>query len=186
MSNRRSFIKNASVLTLGGLWAGSESNAFAREKTAKKIKRSLRAAHITDVHLLDTAMPKEAFGRVLHAINTMADKPELILNSGDSVMDMNDQPKDRVVSLWNAWDEVTAINRVPMISCIGNHDVWNVPSPETDMDKKDPLYGKGMVIRKLSMPSAYYSFEKNGWKSVAAIDVLCTAQTGRQSTLPGL
>lgn len=167
MNNRRSFIKNASVLTLGGILATKELDAFAKEKASKNIKRSIRVAHITDIHLLDTAMPKEAFRRVLHAINTMPDKPELIINSGDSVMNMNDETKDHVVSLWNAWNEVVAINHVPMKACIGNHDVWNVPQPETAADKSDPLYGKKMVIKELSMPSAYYSFKQNGWKFIA-------------------
>src|ERR1700743_2422540 len=117
MNNRRSFIKNASVLTIGGLMT-NKLDAFAKEKARKNIKRAIRVAHITDIHLLDTAMPKEAFRRVLHALNTMPDKPQLIINSGDSVMNMNDETKEHILPLWDAWNEVMAINHIPMKACI--------------------------------------------------------------------
>src|SRR5882757_9366624 len=110
MNNRRSFIKNASALAVGRMLTAKGSDLFAMEKASKNIKRAIRVAHITDIHLLDTAMPKEAFRRVLHALNTMPDKPELIINSGDSVMNMNDETKEHVTSLWNAWNEIAATN----------------------------------------------------------------------------
>jgi Icc protein len=165
--NRRSFLKNASLLTFGGLLATSALDTFAEEKANKNIRRAIRIAHITDVHLLDTPMPKEAFRRVIQAINTMKDKPALIINSGDSVMDMNNQGKAHVESLWAAWREIIATNKLPLKSCIGNHDVWYAPKAEADTVKDDPLYGKKMTIKELNMPSAYYSFSQNGWKFIA-------------------
>ena len=167
MNNRRTFIKNASLLTLSGTLVTTRLDAFAKEKAEKKIKRAIRVAHLTDIHLLDTAVPKEAFKRVLNTINTMPDKPQLIINSGDSVMDMNGQSKTHIQSLWNAWNEVIAINRIPMKSCIGNHDVWYTPEPVSGTDKNDPMYGKGMILKQLGMSAPYYSFSQNGWKFIA-------------------
>jgi len=166
-NNRRSFLKNASVLTVGGFLATGTLDAFAAEKASKNVKRSIRIAHITDVHLLNEVMPKTAFERVIQAINTMKDKPELIINSGDSVMDMNNQGKAHVQSLWSGWREVIAANHLPLKSCIGNHDVWYAPKAEADALKEDPLYGKKMTMKELDMPAPYYSFTQNGWKFIA-------------------
>jgi Icc protein len=167
MNNRRSFLKNTALLTMGGVAAMPQLQAFALEKAAKKIKRSLRVAHLTDVHLLDKPMPKEAFKRVLQAVNTMQDKPDFIINSGDSVMDMNNKDKAHVLSLWRAWNEVTTHNSLPLKSCIGNHDVWYAPNNQAITFKDDPLYGKKMALQNLDLPSPYYSFTKNGWKFIA-------------------
>src|SRR5688500_18287095 len=99
MDNRRSFIKKASLLTMGTALVTSNLDAFAEEKASRGVKRSIRIAHLTDIHLLAEQMPKQALGRVLQEINAMKDKPSLIINSGDTVMDMNNQSKAQVVSL---------------------------------------------------------------------------------------
>jgi Icc protein len=167
MNNRRSFLKNTALLTMGGVAGMPQLQAFALEKAAKKIKRSLRVAHLTDVHLLDKPMPKEAFKRVLQAVNTMQDKPDFIINSGDSVMDMNNKDKAHVLSLWQAWNEVITHSSLPLKSCIGNHDVWYAPQNQAITFKDDPLYGKKMALQNLGLPSPYYSFTQNGWKFIA-------------------
>jgi 3',5'-cyclic AMP phosphodiesterase CpdA len=167
MKNRRSFIKNASIITLSGALVTTKFDVLAKENAKKNIKRVIRAAHLTDIHLLATAIPKEAFKRVLQAINTMADPPQLIINSGDSVMDMNNQSKTHIQSLWDSWNEIIATNYIPMRGCIGNHDVWYAPEPASETDKADPLYGKGMILKQLNLPSPYYSFTQNGWKFIA-------------------
>ncbi len=171
-------MKNASILTVSGVLSVSVLDAFAEEKAKKNVKRAIRIAHLTDVHLLDKPMPKEAFRRVLKAINTMKDKPELVINSGDSVMDLNNQGKARVDALWAAWQEVIVNNHIPMKSCIGNHDVWYAPKAEAETAQADPLYGKKMTIKELSMPSAYYSFSQNGWKFIALDSINYSKDSG--------
>lgn len=177
-NNRRSFLKNASILTVAGLLTTSALDTFAEEKAKKNVKRAIRIAHLTDVHLLDKPMPKEAFRRVINAINTMKDKPGLVINSGDSVMDMNNQGKARVEALWGAWREVIVNNHIPMKSCIGNHDVWYAPKSEAEALKADPLYGKKMTIKELGMPAAYYSFNQNGWKFIALDSINYSKDSG--------
>ncbi|RZM24873.1 MAG: metallophosphoesterase [Pedobacter sp.] len=165
--NRRSFIKKASLLTATGILTLSSLDAFAQEKASRSIKRSLRIAHLTDIHLLAEQMPTEALSRILASVNSMKDKPALIINTGDTVMDMNEQSKNQVTALWNAWRKVVSSNNIPLKSCLGNHDVWYVPKAEEVNFKGDPLYGKAMSIKELNMPASYYSFSVNGWKFIA-------------------
>ncbi len=178
MNSRRSFLKRTALASAGSLIALPKLQAFALENASKKIKRSLRVAHLTDVHLLNQPMPKEAFGRVLKAVNAMKDKPDLIINSGDSVMDMNNKDKAQVTSLWNGWNEVIKYNNLPFKSCIGNHDVWYAPKGQEATYHNDPMYGKNMVLNQLGLPSAYYSFEQMGWKFIA-LDSINHDQDGK-------
>ncbi len=178
MNNRRSFLKRTALASAGSLIALPKLEAFALENASKKIKRSLRVAHLTDVHLLNQPMPKEAFGRVLKGVNAMKDRPDLIINSGDSVMDMNNKDKAQVTSLWNGWNEVIKHNNLPIKSCIGNHDVWYAPQGQEATYQNDPMYGKNVVMSRLGLPSAYYSFEQKGWKFIA-LDSINHDQDGK-------
>jgi Icc protein len=70
----------------------------------------------------------------------------------------NGQSKTHIESLWNAWNEVISINHIPMKGCIGNHDVWYTPEPVSEADKNDTMYGKGMILKQLSLPAPIIHF----------------------------
>ncbi len=139
----------------------------SEKKTAAK--RSLRIAHITDVHMLDRPNAEMCFTRVMLEINSLKDRPDFIINTGDTVMDENKQTLETVEIRWAAWNKVIkANNKLPIKSCLGNHDVWYGPDDTLDQQyKKDSRYGKQWAIKELSLPDRYYSFESNGWKFVA-------------------
>jgi len=168
MTTRRDFLRTAAV---GGLAASfvSHSASAESEKTKTKGTRSLRIAHITDVHILDQPQAEACFARVLKEINTLKDKPDLIINTGDTVMDENKQTRETVQKRWDVWNKiVSAENKIPIRSALGNHDVWYGPDDTLDTEyKKDRRYGKQWAIEMLGLPNRYYSFEKNGWKFIA-------------------
>lgn len=166
---RRNFLKGAGLLSASSLLAFANLSAFAAEKNKKNIKRALRIAHLTDIHLLNEANPKAAFAKVLKDVNTLSDKPDLIINTGDSLMDMNNKTKEEVTNLWTAWDEVIQYNHLPVKSCIGNHDVWYLSSEHAayGTSKDDAYYGKQWVKQKLGLPGDYYTFDKGGWRFIA-------------------
>lgn len=139
----------------------------SEKKTAAK--RSMRIAHITDVHMLDRPNAEMCFTRVMQEINSLKDRPDFIINTGDTVMDENKQTLETVETRWAAWNKVIkANNKLPIKSCLGNHDVWYGPDDALDQQyKKDSRYGKQWAIKELSLPDRYYSFESNGWKFVA-------------------
>jgi 3',5'-cyclic-AMP phosphodiesterase len=170
MSSRRKFIKSAAV---GGvitsvlptwLTAKEADRSFVKNK-----KRALRIAHITDVHLLDRKNAETCFTRVLHEINSMKDTPELIINTGDTVMDENKQTRETVSTRWDVWSKITrAENNIPIKSALGNHDVWYGPDEKLDSEYKlDKRYGKQWAVEMLNLSNRYYSFVQNGWKFIA-------------------
>lgn len=163
MSSRRNFLKRTGAIGFSALAASSVSMAAAPADAGKK--RLLRVAHITDVHITDTAIAAACLRRVFREINAMKDKPDLIVNTGDTVMDENKQTREHVESLWSIWSKITKEeNKIRMISALGNHDVWYGPDPVLDAEyKKDERYGKQWAINMLSLPGRHYSLELNGW-----------------------
>src|SRR5262245_43170082 len=108
MSNRREFLKRASV---AGIVAGLTPqwvNAKQVDQPMKSNKdRVLRVAHITDVHVLNQTNAETCFNRVLREINSMKDKPDFIINTGDTVMDENKQTLEAVETRWNVWNQIS-------------------------------------------------------------------------------
>jgi 3',5'-cyclic AMP phosphodiesterase CpdA len=168
MTTRRNFLKGAALGALAtGLAPGLVSATSVNP--SGNAKRSLRIAHITDVHITDKPQAEACFERVLKEINSMSDKPDLIINTGDTVMDENKQTRETVEKRWQVWNRIVSrVNKIPMRSAIGNHDVWYGPDEKLDAEyKKDKRYGKQWAIDELALPNRYYSFEKNGWKFIA-------------------
>lgn len=128
------------------------------------VTRSLRVAHITDCHTQPRIKTEKALKQVFRQINNMQDKPDLILNTGDSVLDANYAAPGFLKDCWDAWNDSIQCCGIPVYHCIGNHDIWK---EEDTTDEAVILQGKRACMQQLSMQSSYYSFEKNGWKFIA-------------------
>jgi Icc protein len=166
MTSRRKFFKQSAIAGLGSLVVSSlDAKAGSSDK---KKTRALRIAHITDVHILNQKNAESSFARVISEINAMKDRPDLIINTGDSVMDENEETRETVITRWKAWNSVMTQNKIPVFSALGNHDVWYGPDAKLDEEyKKDKRYGKNWAIEMLSMPNRYYVIEVKGWKFIA-------------------
>lgn len=55
-------------------------------------KRSIRLAHMTDVHVQQALKAGEGLAMCLHHIQSQKDKPDLIITGGDHVMDSFETP----------------------------------------------------------------------------------------------
>jgi 3',5'-cyclic AMP phosphodiesterase CpdA len=164
---RRELLKNAAI---GGIVSSFlPLNTLGAENRSKRAgNRVLRIAHITDVHILDQRNAEASFARVIAEINTMKDKPDLIINTGDTVMDENKQTKEVVTARWNTWQKIVQPNKIKMYSALGNHDVWYGPNEALDTEyKKEKRYGKQWAIEMLSMQDRHYTFEAKGWQFIA-------------------
>ena len=122
-------------------------------------RKSLKVAHITDVHI----RPEEDVpGRAVAWLEKVrAHQPDFFLNGGDSIHDASYDgvSKERTLEQWEAWDFFREkISDFEVYSCIGNHDPWWDVA-----DKTDEMYGKPFVVKQLGIPSAYYSFGKGNW-----------------------
>jgi len=151
---RRSALKNiGGLLLLPGL---SVANTAAVNKPV------LRIAHITDVHLKNKFNAPTKFIKCLHHIQKQNPKPDLILNGGDIVFDMN---KENIGTINEQWQLVNSILKaecdIPTRYCLGNHDIW-----WQENNKDSAVYGKQYALDQLKLAKPYYSFNKNGWKFI--------------------
>jgi hypothetical protein len=131
-------------------------------KPKGKVKRVLRIAHITDVHIRPEENAPERFVKCLNEVKKH--KVEFFLNGGDTIYaaDYGNITRDRVNEQWKVWKDTTKeISDFEIHSCLGNHDMWWAAP-----DKKDSMYGKDYVVKQLGIPNRYYSFDKKGWHFV--------------------
>lgn len=120
--------------------------------------RSLRIAHITDVHIGPERDKMEKFAQCLRQIHELEDKPDFIFAGGDCIGDALDKNRGEVEAQWASWHEVIQKEcAIPLVNCIGNHDVWGAGDPS------DPLYGKAWAKKELKLNERYYSFDSHGW-----------------------
>lgn len=169
--NRRHFLRSAGALALTGSLAalGSPTDGPASPKPQRK--RVLRAAHLTDIHVLPDMehfdQPEEGMAAAIRHAQGQADKPDLLLFGGDMVMDSLKTEKSKVLAQWAVWERIFAAEvKLPYRLCLGNHDVWGWAIHDNPDIEKDPHYGKGLVMERLGIRDRYYSFEQAGWHFV--------------------
>ena len=120
-------------------------------------RRVLRVAHLTDIHIQPHLWAGRSFEKCLHHIQNLSDKPDLIVNTGDSVMGCHGISKEKASKEWRLYhDIISSENSIPLISCIGNHDIWHPQQGMFDDGKK-----RAMNEMELQLP--YFSIDKNGW-----------------------
>jgi 3',5'-cyclic-AMP phosphodiesterase len=134
--------------------------AFSTEPASLlKRKRSLRIAHITDIHMQPERDAPAKFASCLHHIQNQPDKPDIIFSGGDTIMDALAQDRARVDKQWNEWHAVIRNDCSLQIEyCIGNHDVWGL-----DKAQSEPEYGKKYAVDTMRISNRYRSFDRNGW-----------------------
>ncbi len=86
----------------------------------------------------------------------------------------------QITAFWSGWSEAVKHNSLPVRSGIGNLGVWYAPKVQEASYQNIPVYGKQLVINQPGLPSAYDSFEQNGWKFIA-LDSINDYPDGRGS-----
>jgi 3',5'-cyclic-AMP phosphodiesterase len=152
---RRDFLRG-SVLVSGAALAGCQPRSATRRS------RVLRVAHVTDIHVESSSRARSGMQRALEHIQVQADVPDFILNTGDSIMDGLETPKESALGRWDIFNAILSDTcRLPIYHAIGNHDVWGWGLSHADA--ADPLYGKGMALQALGLAAPYYAFDRAGW-----------------------
>lgn len=125
-------------------------------------KRSFRFAFMSDIHIKPGANPETGMTKAVRHIQALRPKIDFIINGGDSIMDALAASKESTQTQWDLFQKIMSQeNRLPVYSCIGNHDIygWFQKKP----DNTDPLYGKEWAVQALKMSKRYYQFEKGKW-----------------------
>ncbi|MES2882043.1 MAG: metallophosphoesterase, partial [Bacteroidota bacterium] len=158
--NRRDFIQNTSLFTIG------TGVLPVAPQTTNNRKAELTVAFITDVHVKPTDIAETGMRKAFQHVNSLSKKPDFIINGGDAIMDAMAADKIKTQLQWDVWNKVLQeTNRLPIYHCIGNHDAWGWQVKDEAV-KADPLYDKAWAVQQHKMPNRFYSFEKKNWKFI--------------------
>lgn len=166
-SSRRGFLAGAAAtLATASLPLGAKA-----AQPSPNRRRVLRAAHLTDFHLMPDregfqSPPAGTVAALRHA-QGQADKPELLLFGGDLIMDSLKRTKAEANAQWDLWLKLVSEEvKTPYRLCLGNHDVWGWALRDQPELANDPQYGKGLAMERLGLKDRYYSFDQAGWHFV--------------------
>jgi 3',5'-cyclic AMP phosphodiesterase CpdA len=150
--NRRAMVKQ-----MGAGLATLSTNLSVASTPGKRV---LRIAHVTDTHVRPLIGAAKGFEKCLHNIQALADKPDLLINGGDAIMNARGQAQQHSVRhQWKLYRNILSCeNGLPILNCIGNHDIWR--RAETSSAFYD---GRQWAMDELEMTRRYYSITRNGW-----------------------
>ena len=118
--NRRDVVRRVGA----GLAALSVTNQIVAQPVPSK-QRVMRIAHLTDVHMQPLVGAAKGFEKCLHHVQGMGDKPDLIINGGDAIMEAHGRGRDSVKRQWKMYQNlIRSENAMPIVNCVGNHDIW--------------------------------------------------------------
>jgi Icc protein len=153
---RKSFLQTSAAV-LGG----SVLPSFATAGTPKK--KSLRLAHLTDIHIKPGPVPEAGMARAFQHAQKLNPGIDFIVNGGDAIMDALEADKAKTQEQWQLFQRILKNeNSLPIYHCIGNHDIWGWFIKQ-DRPENDPLYGKAWALEALGMNKRFYSFVQGKW-----------------------
>ena len=130
-------------------------------------RQSTKVAHVTDIHITsDRSAASGVAAMFAHQFGRPDWSPEIVLNTGDTVMALDGSVSGkRAQQQIELWQAATKNCHVPIYSCLGNHDVWDLHEPTAEI----PAEKAGFKLMKdvLDMPRDYYSFDHGGWHFIA-------------------
>jgi Icc protein len=149
-----------------------------------KKTRVLRIAHMTDFHVQPEGNSPDGMVRALRHVHALADPPNVIFNTGDSVMETTRADRYKAERQWDTYTSILASeNRIPIVHVLGNHDIWGWGLSDSSA-MSDPMYGKEMAIARLGLPYRYYSFDSSGWHFIV-LDSTQLTSPGSNSSFMG-
>jgi 3',5'-cyclic AMP phosphodiesterase CpdA len=166
MSNRRSFLKNASLglFGLGSFQASSRS--FDKQDEVK-----FRIAHVTDQHVTSRRKGHLGYQKCVDSINALRPSPDFVLMGGDMVFDGLYTELDVYQESIELYKKISDTLEMPYYHCIGNHDVLGLSS-RRKVAQDHPEIGRAYIMNRLGMSRDYYSFNHKGWHFVVLNSIL--------------
>ncbi len=140
-------------------------------------RRVLRIAHLTDIHLKPEGKGVDRLTECLKTVNSLTEKPDVIFQGGDIIMDALNEDHGRVEA---QYDLVSGIfdrhNSLPVQHCIGNHDIWGWGTNASKLQDHDD-FGKNYWLKWTGLEKPNRSFDAAGWHFVF-LDSLMRAPKG--------
>lgn len=164
-TSRREFLRAAAV----GVGATLASGCASLRMTGKSSPRrgSIRVAHLTDFHIQPELEGVRGVATCLHHAQSLQRKPDLIINTGDSVFETLHESRARTQQLWDLWG-TTLKNEcsVPIEHCIGNHDIWGWAKARSGTTGSEPGWGKQWAMDALGLAKPYHAIDRGAWKII--------------------
>ncbi|MFN3652173.1 MAG: metallophosphoesterase family protein [Armatimonadota bacterium] len=160
-STRRELLCSA----VGAAAAASVAAPAAGERATRR--RTARLAHLTDIHVQPEGAAAEGMAACLRHVHAQQDRPELILNGGDMIMDALGASWERTREQWRVWKRVLDEHcTLPVVHCLGNHDVWGWHRDRSGATGTEPHYGKQAALEQLGLAERYRRLDHGGWRII--------------------
>jgi 3',5'-cyclic-AMP phosphodiesterase len=182
-TSRRDWLKAAGLAigagVIGGCAASSRSSASSRSAGVLPARKAsggtIRVAHLTDFHVqpeLDAAR-----GMATCLRHAQERKPDLIINTGDCVMDTLHADRTRTQQQWDVWDRVLKNDCSTKIAhCLGNHDIWGWARENSGTGGNEPGWGKRWAMDALGLERPYHAFDHGAWRFIMLDSVQPSAE----------
>ncbi|MFQ3587607.1 MAG: metallophosphoesterase [Fimbriimonadaceae bacterium] len=167
---RRALLATGVAAGMAGLTKGFAAADVAQTAPSSvrsdQRRRSLRFAHLTDIHVQPEREAAEGFAACLRHVQSVEDAPEFIMTGGDLIMDAFRADHDRTKVQWDLFAKVVSAEcSLPVEHCIGNHDVWSFQSREDNAEHAAKAV-KRWALAELGLESPYRTFVRGGWRFV--------------------
>jgi 3',5'-cyclic-AMP phosphodiesterase len=130
-------------------------------------RRALRIAHITDTHIQPERGAAEGVEMAFKHIQSQADKIDLVLHTGDIIMEGFATKSGRVKTQWDLWTSVVKNGlSLPIHCALGNHDIWGWDKTKSETTGDEPQHGKRWACDILGRATPYTAFDAGGWHFV--------------------
>lgn len=165
--SRRDMILAAGAAAVGVLGWETSAAGTPAQPVQKPRNRSLRIAHLTDIHVQPERRAAVGLASCLQHVQQAEDKPELIITGGDSVMDSFAADDARTQQQWDLWNSTWRNEcSLPVRSCIGNHDIWGWAKAKSRTTGQEPHWGKRRAVENLHLENRFYTFTQAGWRLI--------------------
>lgn len=170
---------------LAGAAAAAAGSALSMPTAASSApRRGLRVAFVTDVHLDTNDKCVAGFTSCLKKVHSLSDRPDLIIQGGDIIMDglVRDQgsvERQYAAAKWLLDQHC----EIPIEHVIGNHDIWGWSNPNRLGITADSRYGKGWWQQWTGYKNTYRSFDRGGWHFVLLDSIMPDSHMGYAARL---
>ena len=120
---------------------------------------ALRVAHLTDIHVSPDRAAEFGMAASMTAVNNLKDKPTMIINGGDAIMNAATLTRGGIKDQWSSFHKLLkSDNDLPIYNCIGNHDLFGFLLPSADHAES-----KKWAMDEYQLTKPYYSFTEGTW-----------------------
>lgn len=164
-TTRRDWLRGAAALGLSALFPG---RALGQAGETRPSPGKLRVAFLTDMHVfVDRPISDEGIQFTLRHLLERPDRPDLVITGGDNLTGTMGLRFEQAMDMRRRWEKAFRdACPLPMIHCVGNHDVWGWNKATSGASGNEPLYGKAWAREQFQIDRTYYARELGGWKFI--------------------